>query len=169
MWFIFPLIPAVMSSIAALYTVTKSSNFITFASGALLWNNVHGYKRGEGELTDREGGEYYGVGIDETSEHDITRDLGRLSKIMPSPIFAELINRKYNLTISEGELLRAMLHPAVAALSEFEEIKVAYTENPQDEDLLQFLMKSMELLTATVGPIVLYLKQFPKKRVKIIK
>lgn len=139
-----------------------------FAFVASTWERNYGYKKGEGRLTEREGGGHYGVSIDETSDNDISRNLGYLAKTIP-PAFTELIGRKYDLTISEGETLRTILFPAMKILEEFEEIKAVYKEDPNNEEVLHILGKSMEILSATVGPVVMYLQQFPRKRVKVIK
>ncbi len=168
MWFIFPLIPAVISSVAALYTVTQTGHFAVFAIAMGAWERNYGYRKGEGRLTERENG-YYGVSIDASSDHDITSDLGRLAKTMPTAFFAALTGRKYDFTVSEGAMFRTILLPAIKMLEEFEEIKAIYIEDPANEDLLQVFERAMELLTITVMPVVLLLQQFPKKRIKVIK
>jgi hypothetical protein len=165
MWFIFVLPMAVASGVAALFTVTGGMNFVIFAVAGAEWQRRRGHKAGEGRLSEREGGVYYGVGMDDKSDHDISRDLGRLAHYAPKS-FEPFTNKRYDFTKSEGILLRAILAPAIKSLNEFEEIKTILDQDPNHDDLQEALFTAIDNLATLLGPIIVYLEQFPEKRVK---
>lgn len=161
--FILPIVLA--STMTTLFSLTTGMNFVIFGAAAMEWQRRRGYRGGEGRLTERENGMYYGVGMDKNSDHDITRDLGRLVQFAPS-IFGPYTGKKYDFTKSEGELLRAIVLPAVQALNELEGLKIALEEDPANEDLQAALFLAVDNLGRLISPIITYLEQFPSKRIK---
>jgi hypothetical protein len=165
MWFIFILPVAVASSVAAMFSVTTGMNFVLFAIGASEWQRRRGHRAGEGRLSERENGTYYGVGLDQYSDHDLSMDLGRLAHQAPTS-FEPFVGKKYDFTKGEGKLLRAIVAPAIAALNELEGIKINLEMDPTNEDLQQLLFAAVDNLGTLLNPILVYLEQFPAKRVK---
>jgi len=161
--FILPIVIA--SSLTTLFTVTTGMNFVIFGVAAMEWQRRRGYKGGEGRLTERENGMYYGVGMDKESDHDLTRDLGRLVQVSPS-VFEPYMGKKYDFTKSEGEMLRAILMPAIQSLNELEGVKIELETDPSNEDLQAALFLGVENLGRLISPIITYLQQFPSKRIK---
>lgn len=165
MWFIFVIPMAVASSIGALLSVTTGMNFVIFAVAATEWQRRRGHRPGEGRFTERENDAYYGVGMDENSDHDLSMDLGRLAHYAPTA-FAPHIGSRFDFTKSEGLLLRSILQPAVVVLNEVEVLKEALQEDPQNEDIQQALFAAADNLGTLVNPILTYLELFPATRVK---
>lgn len=165
--FLFVLPIAVASSVAALFTVTQGMNFVIFTVAAMEWQRRRGHKVGEGRLSERENDTYYGVGMDQHSDHDLTRDLGSLAHYAPT-VFAPFMGKKYDFTKSEGKLLRAILLPAMQSLAELEGLKIALEEDPENEDLRDALFAAVENVGRLINPIITYLEQFPEKRIKKI-
>lgn len=161
--FILPILFATTAT--ALFTVTSGMSFVVVAATAAEWQRRRGYKGGEGRLSKRENNAYYSTALDKHSDHDLSNGLGRLAAQMPT-IFEPYLNKRYDFTKTEGELLRAIVDPAVVALNELEGLKVALEQEPDNDDVQQALFATVDNLGMLVRPIIVYLEQFPTKRVK---
>lgn len=163
--FIFILPVLVASTVAALFTVTTGMNFVIFAVTTMEWQRRRGYKGGEGRLTRRENGTYYSTGLDQNSDHDLSYGLGLLAHQLPT-VFEPFIGKRYDFTESEGQMLRAILEPAIVAFNELDGMKAMLEEDPNNEEVQQALFAMTDNLGMLVRPIIVYLEQFPTKRVK---
>lgn len=163
--FIFVLPVLLITTGAALFTVTTGTNFVIVAMAAAEYQRRKGYKGGEGRLSEREAGAYYSTTFDKNSDHDLSMDLGRIAAQLPT-LFAPYVNKKYDFTKSEGQLLRAIVQPAILALNELEGAKISLEQDPGNEELQQVLFATVDNFGMLVHPIIVYLEQFPSKRVK---
>ncbi len=160
------LLPVLLAtSAAALFTVTAGSNFVIASIAVLEYQRRQGYKGGEGRLSEREAGAYYSTKLDQNSDHDLSINLGRLALHLPT-LFAPYIDKKFDFTKTEGELLRSIIHPAVQALNELEGVKIMLEQDPGNEDFQSMLFAMVDNLGMLVAPIIIFLEQFPSKRVK---
>lgn len=165
MWFLFIIPSVVAAGVAALFTVTTGMNFVIVALAGEMWQKRQGYKPGEGWFSEREGGIHYGTGLDEESDHDISRSLGRLAHRAPAT-FALYLNKKFDFTKTEGDLLRSILLPAISKLDELEDWMIDMQENPRDEEVGRLVLELAGELGKLVEPVLMFLSQFPNKRVK---
>ena len=163
--FIFLLPALIISSTAVLFTVTGGIHFVIVATAVAEWQRRKGFRGGEGGFSKREANRPYSTTADPGSDHDISMMLGVLATALPT-VFSPFLHKRYDLTNTEGEQLRAMLVPAMQAFDNLEEVKALMTENPDSEDLLAVLEKAVTELGLAVRPIVVFLEQFPTKRVK---
>ncbi len=163
--FIFILPVLFITTSVAFFTASGGMTFVFIASTMTEWQRRHGYKGGEGRLTEREGGHYYATKPDINSDHDISLGLGLLAQQLPS-VFEPYVNKRYDFTKSEGAQLRAMVIPAMSVLNDLEETKASLGEDPGNEELQVLLLLTIENLGMLVNPIVIFLEQFPRKRVK---
>lgn len=153
------------STAAALFTVTGGSNFVIAALALEGYQRMMGYKAGEGRLSERESSSYYSTKLDKNSDHDLSHSLGRLAA-QARDLFAPFVDKKFDFTKTEGELLRSMVRPAILALEQVEAVKLMLEQDPGNEQVLEVLHSSVDNLGMLIGPIIIFLEQFPKKRIK---
>lgn len=165
---IFLLPVLLVSTTFALFTATGGTSFVIITLGAMEWQRRKGFRVGEGELSERENDHYYSTKMDKDSDHDLSMGFGRLASFLPRQ-FEPYTGKKYDFTKSEGHLLRSMLQPAIEALDQCEEVKEALKEDPGNAELIQIFPAMIDNLGKLVTPIIIYLEQFPRKRVKKIK
>lgn len=166
MWAIFIAVPAVTSIAAAFAKMMGGAKMATAGLMVTGWNLTHGHRPGEGRLTDRPlNNTYYAIEINIDSEYDLNRGLGVLAATLPVE-FAPLQNKKFDMTISESELLRAVVIPAMAAIKTAHEAKEIFRAFPKEAEARQMAMQAYKTMREAVYPVALLLRQFPKRRVK---
>jgi hypothetical protein len=164
MWFIFPAMTALFSVSAALFSLTGGMHFAVVAAAASEWQRRKGYKAGEGELTQRANDKYYGVRLDDQSGYDLNKNLGRLSNIVPG-LFEKMVDKEFDLTISEGEFLRTLLSPTLVHLGNIEEVIELVTQE-NNQEMIGVLSELTELLKVAIVPVVRWLEEFPAARTR---
>jgi hypothetical protein len=160
MWSFFILGPAVVGVASAISSLTGGMNFVAVAMAVLELQRRRGYKPEEGQFTERAGNNYYAVCFDTKSDYDLNRDLGRTAEAVPSH-FESLAKFKFDMTKSEGEMLRALLMPVIDMLDKLDEVKSAVV-NDNDLNRLDEIAKQ---LIASIIPLQVWLAQFPRKKV----
>jgi hypothetical protein len=164
-WFIFIVPPAMVAAMTAVLSLTGASTAALVAVVTNVDLRRRGYRPGEGHFTSREGSRRFGVRIDSGSENDLCRDLSRLAIIAPDE-FKPFSNKRFDATMSEGEFLRGLVRPALRALEDIEAAKVLVLENPGNEEALEVLHDVAERFAGVLHPVVRWMSEFPRHRIK---
>lgn len=166
MWAIFIIVPAVTSIATAFAKMVGGTKMVTAGLGVVGWNLTHGHRPGEGRLTKRPMNHtYFGIEIDIDSEYDLNQGLGVLAATLPAD-FEPFVGKKFDMTISEDEMLRAVVIPAIEAVKNANQAKELYRAFPKEAEARQMAMEAYKAMRAAAHPVSLLLRQFPKRRVK---
>lgn len=165
MWFLFVAVPAAVSALSAVFSLTGGTTTAAVAVATNYSQRRCGYRPGEGSFTERANDTYYGVMFDGTSPYDINRDLWRLGSAIPG-ILGKFMGKKFDLTKSEGELLMSLMIPAMSAVADFEAAKELVIEC--GHEAVDLLLNMTDQMAATIQPVAHWLEQFPKLRIKDI-
>ncbi len=165
MWFLFVLPPLVAAASATILKTTGAGKLVTAGIFVMGWQVTRGYRAGEGQLTDRaNGGKYWGISPDLDSDYDLNQGLGLLAAMMGKE-FEPYIGKKFDMTESEGEQLRAMVIPAVDAAQQAHQAML-YAQRRNMPDAPRIAAELLKEMKKVAHPVVVFLRQFPKKRVK---
>jgi hypothetical protein len=126
--------------IPTLFSLTGGGTFVTLAFCLDAYQRRNGYKPGEGVSTQRYP-RFEGMTID--GDNAVEKTLSMVEELWPGTLSA-FKGRRFLFTLSEGELLKAMLIPVVEAIASGDE----------------------QLVECTLQPVIMYLERFPKGRVK---
>lgn len=165
MWFVFVLAPLAAGVVSTIVKTTGGAKFVTVGIGVMAWQKSRGYRAGEGQLTDRaNNGKYWGVEPNIDSTYDLNQALGVLAGSLDKE-FAPYIGKKFDMTKSEAEQLRAMVIPATDAAQQAEQAKAFLRRYPHP-DSQDIAVQAFKQLKKAAHPVLVFLKQFPEKRVK---
>jgi hypothetical protein len=162
-WAIFVVVPAAISVVSSLFSLSSGVSFAIAAAATSELQRRKGYKPGEGHFTERANNAYYGVKFDASAEYDLSRDLGRLGKAMPG-LFQQFLNSSFDITRSEGEFLRTLMVPVLQILDELDIVQEMI--QAQDEGATDLLNEVASRLAIVVIPVSRWLQQFPHSRKK---
>lgn len=165
-WAVFIAIPATTAVVGSVVRLTGGPRLAKMGLVILGWNRAKGYRPGEGQFSDRpEGNSYYAVEANLDSRYDLNQGLGALAATLPVD-FKPFEGAKFDMTLTESELLRSMLIPAVDALKGATEAKELYRAYPQEAEARHIAMEAYKNMRKAVQPVIVYLKQFPAGRIK---
>lgn len=159
MWSLFVVLPSLTAIATVLSSLTGGMSFVTIGVAVIELQRRRGYKPGEGEFTERAGNAYYAVCFDSQSEYDLNRELGRIAENVPS-MFQDLIKFKFDMTKSEGEILRAMVISVIEHLDKLEDVKDDAVANGN----IEALNSATKQFISAVLPMRTWLAQFPRKK-----
>lgn len=166
MWAIFVVIPAAVGAVSAIFSLTGGGSFVVAAVATSEWTRRKGHRAGEGPLSRRANHTYYGVEANEDSEFHLNQDLGRLAGAVPS-LFEKHMGLKFDFTKSEGDFLKEVLRPAMAAVDELETVKEFLGQQEQiTEEQVVLYQEVHDRLYTVARTVASYLDMFPKSRVK---
>lgn len=165
MWFLFIAVPAVASVTASLFSLTGGMKFAVTAVVTEGIQRKRGYRPGEGHFTERVNDLYYGVWADPEATCQISRNLGKLTLAVPS-LLGTVSRKKFDLTLSEGEFLRLLMLPALAALEDLAAAK-QLVEEQGDQEAIDLLIATTEQLGAVTLPVAYWLEQFPRVKEEV--
>lgn len=146
---------------SAVVSLTGGATWMMAAAISSQLHRQNGYKPNEGHFTERCQNQYWGVWFDINSEYDLNRGLGELSAALPG-IFP--CSKKFDMTQSEGEFLRAMMAPALAGLADFRAAKELVADMHGTDESFELLYAEADKLASIAFPIARWLEQFPRTK-----
>lgn len=164
MLLVFVMVPALVSAAGAAFSLIGGMGFVTTAAAINGWQRYKGYKPGEGHLTERANNKYYGVCLNISDSYDVSQGLGKLAQAAPK-MFSKFVGHEFDMTRTEGEFLRVLMAPALVSAGDLDAAKELVTELGDDE-AMNLLYETADRLAAVVLPVVRWLEQFPKARVR---
>jgi hypothetical protein len=165
MWFIFIVPVTILGAFGALFGLVNGAPIIVITLAADQWQRRRGYKPGEGLFTDRDAGHVFGTRIKPDSD-DLGSALSALVVTFPD-MFGKFDNKSFDLTKSEGEMLRAMIETTRAPFAEYAEAAqyMSANENEEPEYRAEMLRLEEQLRTSLV-PVKMFLENVPEVRVR---
>lgn len=161
----FVAVPAAIAAATALFSAVGGMRLVVTGIGINEYQRRRGHKAGEGRLTQRENHKYYGVSIDLNSEHDISHELGILAGVFEED-FKPFIGKRFDMTTSEGQMLRAMLKPTMKAAKDLREVGKLLQAMPTEPEVQTMAAEAFKNARMSLRPVTMLLEQFPTKRVK---
>jgi len=155
MWFIFVLPMAVVGAVGAVLGLLNGGTILIISMATDQWHRRRGHRLGEGIFTEREGGFLFGLKVAKNST-DLGQFLAAMAELFPDYL-GRFKDRAYDLTESEGELLRSMVRVSQDILVEFLEVM-------ESNDLERLSRKKGQIEDSLV-PIIKFLDEVPSPRV----
>jgi hypothetical protein len=162
MWFIFIVPVTIVGAFGALFGLVNGAPIIVVTLAADQWQRRRGYKPGEGIFTDREGGHIFGTKVSPDGT-DLGKFLNAMVQAFPD-MFQEVDGKQYDLTESEGKMLRAMVQSAQGQLNEY--LEVSTYLDATDPETITLVKYREEQLRAALTPVVMFLQEVPGVRVR---
>lgn len=166
MWFLFIVPVAILGASTALFGLVNGGTIVVITLAADQWQRRRGHKPGEGVFTDREGGHVFGLKVARATS-DLGEFLAGMAEAFPE-MFGEFTDKSYDLTESEGEMLRSMVNVAQARLEEYLNALGQMTEAGEDADT--YCLRDLQLgegnLRLALAPVARYLREVPASRVR---
>jgi hypothetical protein len=166
MWFIFIVPVTILGAAGALFGLVNGAPIIVVTIAADQWQRRRGYKPGEGLFTDREGGHVFGLRVEQDSPEDLGKGLSGLVLAFPD-MFQEFDKKRFDLTESEGKMLRAMIEATKGHFDDYAEASQYVSSGGNEEPEYRLEMQHIEeRLRASLVPVAMFLRNVPEVRVK---
>jgi len=164
MWRLFILPFAVVGAVGGLMGLVNGTSILVITLTADQWQRRRGHRPGEGIFTDREGGHVFGLQV-ASQTTDLGEFLAAMALAFPD-LMGKFLDKAFDLTESEGELLRKMVQVAEDPLDDYHEVVGMMQANPDNIALLNEVSYRQDRLRTALVPVAEYLDSVPASRVK---